>query len=286
MLKTTEVLYYAIHFGELRQIIQWQTWHDPVHNRDPEKEAPSLQTCFDFLDKTSRSFSSVIQELHPELLVPVAVFYLILRGLDTIEDDMTISLSVKDPLLRQFYKNMEKEGWNYDGNGPNEKDRDLLVQFQNVTEEFRKIKPVYRDIIKDITEKMGNGMADYCANAEHNANGVETIGDYDIYCYYVAGLVGNGLTRLFVEVVSQIRLCFRVLNSRSRWGFSFRRQPACVPSKRTLPISEGFGPRRSGPSTATSSKTFSIPRKRKRLSIAAPRWSSTPSNMQINVCST
>ena len=170
-----------------------------MHNRNPEKEAPSLQICFDLLDKTSRSFSSVIQELHPELLVPIALFYLILRGLDTIEDDMTISLKEKDPLLRQFYKSTEKEGWNYDGNGPNERDRELLVQFQNVTEEFRKIKPVYRDIIKDITEKMGNGMADYCTNAEHNADCVETIDDYDLYCHYVAGLVGNGLTRLFVE---------------------------------------------------------------------------------------
>jgi farnesyl-diphosphate farnesyltransferase len=37
----------------------------------------------------------VIKELHPELLVPVTLFYLELRGLDTIEDDMTISLEEK-----------------------------------------------------------------------------------------------------------------------------------------------------------------------------------------------
>ena len=141
----------------------------------------------------------MIQELHPELLVPVALFYLILRGLDTIEDDMTISLEEKDPLLRDFHKVIEKEEWSYNGCGPREKDRELLIQFSNVIEEFRTIKPVYRDIIRDITEKMGNGMADYCHNAEHNANGVNSIQDYDLYCHYVAGLVGNGLTRLFVE---------------------------------------------------------------------------------------
>jgi len=158
-----------------------------------------LRTCFDLLEKTSRSFSSVIQELHPELLVPVALFYLILRGLDTIEDDMTIPLEQKDPLLRDFHKIVEKEGWTYDGNGPDEKDRVLLVQFNNVTEEFRKIKPAYREIIKDIAQKMGNGMADFCKNAEFNANGVDTVKDYDLYCHYVAGLVGSGLTLLFVE---------------------------------------------------------------------------------------
>ena len=158
-----------------------------------------MKICFEFLDLTSRSFSAVIQELHPELLVPVAVFYLILRGLDTIEDDMTLSLDEKIPLLREFHKITAKEGWNYHGSGPKEKDRELLVQFQNVTEEFRKIKPAYREIINDITLKMGNGMADFCQKSEHNINAVNTIEDYDLYCHYAAGLVGNGLTRLFVE---------------------------------------------------------------------------------------
>jgi farnesyl-diphosphate farnesyltransferase len=148
---------------------------------------------------TSRSFSTVIQELHPELLVPIAVFYLILRGLDTIEDDMTIALEEKDPLLRHFDDILEKDGWTFNGNGPDEKDRQLLVEFNNVVEEFKKIKPAYRTIIKDITHKMGNGMADFCANAIHNSIGVNTVEDYNLYCHYVAGLVGEGLTRLFVE---------------------------------------------------------------------------------------
>ena len=155
--------------------------------------------CFDLLGQTSRSFKAVIQELHPELLVPVALFYLILRGLDTVEDDMTIALGEKDPLLRDFHNVIEKEGWKYTGNGEDATDRDLLLQFYYVTEEFRKIKPKYREIIKDITQKMGNGMADFCKIAEHDNNGVNTVSDFDLYCYYVAGLVGNGLTGLFVE---------------------------------------------------------------------------------------
>ncbi len=53
------------------------------------------QECFYFLDKTSRSFAAVIKELHPELLVPVCLFYLILRGLDTIEDDAASALEEK-----------------------------------------------------------------------------------------------------------------------------------------------------------------------------------------------
>jgi farnesyl-diphosphate farnesyltransferase len=147
---------------------------------------------------TSRSFAAVILELHPELLVPVTLFYLVLRGLDTIEDDMTIPLEKKEPLLRNFQDILEQDGWNFTENGPNEKDRQLLVEFNVVIEEFKKIKPVYKDIIKDITKRMGNGMADYANNAEFQS-GVDTIKDYELYCHYVAGLVGEGCTRLFVE---------------------------------------------------------------------------------------
>jgi farnesyl-diphosphate farnesyltransferase len=133
------------------------------------------------------------------LLLPVCVFYLILRGLDTIEDDTSIPAKTKEPLLRKFHEVLKVEGWHFDGNRPEEKDRELLVNFGCVTEEFIKTKPEYQAIIADITEKMGNGMADYCLNAEFNKNGVNTVDDYDLYCYYVAGLVGEGLTRMFVE---------------------------------------------------------------------------------------
>ncbi|KAK4635313.1 putative squalene synthase [Fulvia fulva] len=199
MPSVSSIAYYLVHPNELRSIIQWKTWHNPVHERDESKESADLKECFRFLQLTSRSFSAVIQELHPELLVPVCLFYLILRGLDTVEDDMSIPLHIKEPMLRDFHNHIEDESWTFDGNGPDEKDRELLVHFDVVAKEFNKIKAEYRKIIKDITTSMGNGMADYAKNADHNANGVQTIKDYELYCHYVAGLVGEGLTRLFVE---------------------------------------------------------------------------------------
>lgn len=147
---------------------------------------------------TSRSFSAVIQELNPELLMPVTLFYLVLRGLDTIEDDMTLDIKTKEPLLRNFDKNMEIDGWTFTESGPNEKDRELLVHFDDVIAELKQIKKEYYEVIKDITIKMGNGMADYALNGELNEYGVMTTKDYELYCHYVAGLVGDGLTRLFV----------------------------------------------------------------------------------------
>ncbi|KAF1832728.1 farnesyl-diphosphate farnesyl transferas-like protein [Decorospora gaudefroyi] len=194
----SSIVYHVFHPQEMRSIIQWKVWHNAVHERNEANESESLKRCFHFLNETSRSFAAVILELHPKLLVPVTLFYLVLRGLDTIEDDMTIPLSKKEPILRNFQDILEQDGWTFTENGPNEKDRQLLVEFNVVIEEFKKIKPVYKDIIKDITKRMGSGMADYANNAEFNA-GVKTIKDYELYCHYVAGLVGEGCTRLFVE---------------------------------------------------------------------------------------
>ncbi|KAL7939699.1 farnesyl-diphosphate farnesyltransferase [Trichoderma chlorosporum] len=189
-------IYYLMHPGQLRSIIQWKLWHDPVNHRDPSTECATLAECFRFLNMTSRSFSAVIQELNHELLVPVTLFYLVLRGLDTIEDDMTIPLDTKVPMLRQFHITMEQDGWQY--HESKEKDHELLEKFDCVITELKKIKKPYYEIIKDMTIKMGNGMADYAQNAYMIENGVQTIEEYELYCHYVAGLVGEGLTRLFV----------------------------------------------------------------------------------------
>ncbi|KFH44903.1 squalene synthase-like protein [Hapsidospora chrysogenum ATCC 11550] len=190
------VLYYVCHPSELRSIMQWKVYHDPIHKRDKDNESPELQECFRFLELTSRSFAAVIQELNHELLVPIALFYLVLRGLDTIEDDMTIPLSTKVPLLRNFHNTMLEDGWQF--HGSQEKDKELLEKFDVVVTELKKIKADHREIIKDVTRKMGNGMADYVENDEMIKTGVKTIDEYELYCHYVAGLVGEGLTRLFL----------------------------------------------------------------------------------------
>lgn len=57
----------------------------------------------------------------------------------------------------------------------------------------------YQEVIKTITQKMGRGMASFAALAtpEQPVAEVNSIADYDLYCHYVAGLVGEGLSGLF-----------------------------------------------------------------------------------------
>ncbi|KAJ7767469.1 squalene synthase [Mycena maculata] len=203
---STWLLLLLTHPLEFRTLLQYHIYHDQKRDITAKNEhatsgwdRPTMRRCWDFLDMTSRSFSAVIKELEGDLARVVCLFYLVLRGLDTIEDDMTLPGSVKDPLLRNFHKHSLTPGFSFTGSGPDEKDRQLLVEYPVVIEELGYLPEAYRNAIIAITEKMGAGMADFCARAEDEKQvaGPETIADYDLYCHYVAGLVGEGLSLLF-----------------------------------------------------------------------------------------
>ncbi|KAJ6536552.1 squalene synthase [Mycena vulgaris] len=205
---STWLLLLATHPLEFRTLLQYHIYHDQKRDITAPREhatsgwdRESMRRCWAFLDLTSRSFSSVIKELEGDLARVVCLFYLVLRAQDTIEDDMTLPTSVKQPLLRNFHIHTLTPGFSFTGSGPGEKDRQLLVEYPVVIEELLRLPDAYRDAIVSISAKMGVGMADFAARAASNekdtAPGLETIADYDLYCHYVAGLVGEGLSLIF-----------------------------------------------------------------------------------------
>ncbi|KAJ6480977.1 farnesyl-diphosphate farnesyltransferase [Mycena sanguinolenta] len=210
MALSTWLLMLVTHPNEFRTLLQYYIYHEQKRDITAKQEHPtsgwdraSMRRCWEFLDLTSRSFSAVIKELEGDLARVVCLFYLVLRALDTIEDDMTLSSDEKQPLLRDFHVHSRTPGWSFSGSGPDEKDRQLLVEYAIVVEELNLLTPAYRDAILTIADKMGRGMADFVARNESKneknpaSRYLETIADYDLYCHYVAGLVGEGLSLLF-----------------------------------------------------------------------------------------
>lgn len=151
----------------------------------------NFKYCFDTLDAVSRSFAAVIRELPEELSANVCLFYLILRALDSIEDDMELDKELKLELLRSFHLKTAERGWHIHHVGDKPEYRELLANFDKVTEAFATTQPKYQKIILDICKKMGDGMADFI---ELEVSSVE---DYNLYCHHVAGLVGIGLSQIF-----------------------------------------------------------------------------------------
>ena len=161
-------------------------------------DAPEYQIwCETMLGKVSRSFATVIQQLNPRLRASICVFYLVLRGLDTVEDDMMAFLGregEKVSHLKAFYKYLDKEGWCMKGVGEGD-EATLLESFNRVIEFYQHLPEGDRVVIRAVCKKMGKGMGDYVSRDLRE--GTTDILDYNTYCHYVAGLVGEGLSQLF-----------------------------------------------------------------------------------------
>ena len=159
--------------------------------------ASDLEFVDDILCKVSRSFAAVIRQLPPTLLVDVLIFYLVLRALDTVEDDMTAfeSNEIKIQHLMNFHKTaLMDPNWSMDGVGEADEKR-LLQEFPKCHSVYAALRPESKDVISDITQRMAEGMAEYVG--KDLGQGTADVEQYNRYCHFVAGLVGEGLSRLF-----------------------------------------------------------------------------------------
>lgn len=149
------------------------------------------QYCYETLAKVSRSFAMVIKQLPDDAKEAIGVFYLVLRGLDTIEDDPNLSLENKHQLLNEFCDNLGDYNWKLENVGDKPEYVDLMRQFYRVNHVFASLEPEYRAVIAEKCRLMADGMIDYSSKE------INTREEFDEYCYYVAGVVGEGLTGIF-----------------------------------------------------------------------------------------
>lgn len=151
---------------------------------------PTWAFCYDMLNRVSRSFAVVIQQLPRDLRDAVCVFYLVLRGLDTVEDDMALEIGKKLAMLESFCDDIYDRDFVVEDCGEGHY-KTLMLNFNLVCDAFLGLDKVYQEVIYDITRRMAAGMAEFIPIE------VERTEQYDRYCHYVAGLVGIGLSNLF-----------------------------------------------------------------------------------------
>ena len=162
-------------------------WKSVKYYDKSQKE--DISFCYEILDKVSRSFSHIIKNLPKELSLEISVFYLICRALDTVEDDIHAfggDMKNKAKYLKTFYRHFTPL---YDVG--EDLYRPLLENYDRIGNVFGLLKPESQKIIKKTVQKMGKGMSKYLHYT------IDTTAQYNEYCYYVAGLVGESLTKLF-----------------------------------------------------------------------------------------
>jgi farnesyl-diphosphate farnesyltransferase len=194
-----------------------------------------LQFCCESLDNVSRSFAAVIRQLPVSLAVPTCVFYLVLRALDTVEDEMDLhkfriastealrgspaaeaalgkdSVMFKTGSILNFHhllfespsgRSNESFAWQTlqalnDAEVGAGSDQTLLKSFDSVVRVLQDhCTPDQQKIIVDMTRRMASGMAEY-VQKDLGSDGTASTADYNKYCHIVAGLVGEGLSQLW-----------------------------------------------------------------------------------------
>lgn len=202
---------------------------------------PHWRYAYEALGNVSRSFALVIMQLEKDIRDPVCVFYLVLRAMDTVEDDTSKDADIRRDLCESFWKflpiplsddnpgsfsrrprssglacyapssrhendseSRNQDSPNLESNQPLQDwsstefgsgaERELCKRFPEVMKCFGSLDSAYQHIIINTTREMGKGMADHILDKN-----CESIFDYDLYCHYVAGLVGYGLSDIFVQ---------------------------------------------------------------------------------------
>lgn len=148
--------------------------------------------CDDMLGKVSRSFASVIRQLPKGLCLDILIFYLALRALDTIEDDMEAFVgkeSVKVDHLNNFYRTaLVTEGWHMEGVGKGD-ERVLLEQYFRCVTVFKGLSIASQEVIADITKRMGQvimtGLIHIISSHHSNSEPIISIYTHDIMSHHL-----------------------------------------------------------------------------------------------------
>ena len=160
----------------------------------------------EILKEVSRTFALTIPKLPASLMPAVANAYLLCRIADTIEDDPALSFEEKKRYSDWFAKIVEEKLPADDFSnqlasklGPETTDAELLLiqKASTILRITNTLSNNQRKAMFDCVKIMTEGMVLY--QNKETLDGVENQSAMDLYCYYVAGVVGEMLTKIFLE---------------------------------------------------------------------------------------
>jgi farnesyl-diphosphate farnesyltransferase len=163
------------------------------------------------LEGVSRTFALTIPQLPEGLYAPVANAYLLCRIIDTIEDEVSLSAEQKKYFCGEFV-DVVQSGYNSEpfavelapllSTQTLQAEHTLIHVLPRVIEITHSFAPEQIEALADCVETMATGMPVF--QAQNLRRGLPTLADMDKYCYYVAGCVGEMLTKLFCHYSPEI----------------------------------------------------------------------------------
>jgi len=158
----------------------------------------------EMLEGVSRTFALTIPQLPAELCRVVSNAYLLCRIVDTIEDEPVLSGAQKNSFCQQFLKTLNvarnaepfsrQLSASLSSQTPHA-EHELIRNVPRVIRITRGFSEPQREALQRCVRTMAKGMGQFQSKGEKH--GLQSLEDLDQYCYYVAGVVGQMLTRLF-----------------------------------------------------------------------------------------
>lgn len=162
--------------------------------------------CISILPRVSRTFALSIEALPESLRATLRAAYLLCRVVDTIEDDPHLPQDQRESLFSEFTRIVSD-----DDSSPQEferafeerresDDHELCRHFGAPIRAFRSVPVELRTAARPHILEMAGGMTAYSRRWQgpNHLTVLEDQDDLEHYCYFVAGTVGNMLTRVFV----------------------------------------------------------------------------------------
>lgn len=186
-----------------------RAWLKPVERPDSVDVAPQKSLGDDgfqakMLHGVSRTFALTIPQLPPKLSRIVSNAYLFCRIVDTIEDEPSLSGARKDYFCRQFLATLDnpRSAEHFSAqlcaslsSRTSHAEHELIRNVPRVIRIARSFSEPQRAALRLCIDTMAKGMAEFQLRGDKY--GLQSLEDLERYCYFVAGVVGEMLTRLF-----------------------------------------------------------------------------------------
>ena len=159
----------------------------------------------------SRTFALTIPQLPPALCETISNGYLLCRIIDTIEDDPALSAEQKHVFADQFVQVVAGE---YAAEAFAQQlapllseatipaEHELIQLCPKVIRITHGFEPLQRDALHSCVHTMAEGMIYY--QKMDTRHGLSSLAEMEKYCYYVAGVVGEMLCKLFCAYSPEI----------------------------------------------------------------------------------
>ncbi|WP_114661652.1 squalene/phytoene synthase family protein [Polynucleobacter necessarius] len=156
------------------------------------------------LGSVSRTFALTIPLLPPEVEKVVGNTYLLCRIVDTIEDAAGLKPEVKQQLSRLFLNAVLEKSDVQSFVKPcltelhaygNQDELDLIINTPTVLRILHTCSIQDRAAVARCVSIMSEGMSRF--HGKQNQAGLKDLGEFEDYCYVVAGVVGELLTTIF-----------------------------------------------------------------------------------------